>query len=149
MKLQQSTLLGLYAVLELAKADGGQLSAAAIAAKFDVSINHLAKVLRILVKAGLLQAARGAGGGYRFSGNTKRTTLMDVIELFEPVSIEGFEHHGQPHQTDVEAGLAVALIEISEMMQATLRSITLKTMLKIMDRGEGVAQSTPDIRLEW
>jgi Rrf2 family protein len=136
MKLQQSTLLGLYAVLELAKADGEQLSAAAIADKFDVSINHLAKVLRILVKAGLLQAARGAGGGYRFSGNTKRTTLMDVIELFEPVSIEGFEHFDQPHQTDVETGLAVALVEISEMMQATLRSITLRTMLKIMERDE-------------
>lgn len=133
MKLQQSTLLGLYATLELAKADGEQLSAADIAGKFDVSINHLAKVLRILVKARLLQAARGAGGGYRFSGNAKRTTLMDVIELFEPVSIEGFEHRDSPHHTDVEAGLAVALTEISEMMQATLRSITVRTMLKIME----------------
>ncbi len=134
MKLQQSTLLGLYAVLELAKAGGEQLSAAEIAEKFDVSINHLAKVLRILVKAGLLQAARGAGGGYRFSGNDKRSTLMDVIELFEPVLIEGFEDLDQPQITDVEAGLAVALVEISEMMQATLRSITLRTMLKIMER---------------
>jgi len=132
VKLQQSTLLGLYATLELAKADGEQLSAADIADKFDVSINHLAKVLRILVKARLLQAARGAGGGYRFSGNAKRTTLMDVIELFEPVSIEGFEHRDSPHHTDVEAGLAVALTEISEMMQATLRSITIRTMLKII-----------------
>ena len=133
MRLQQSTLLGLYAVLELAKVDGEQLSAADIADKFDVSINHLAKVLRILVKARLLKAARGAGGGYRFTGNAKRTTLMDVIELFEPVSIEGFEHRDSPPHTDVEAGLAVALTEISEMMQATLRSITLRTMLKIMD----------------
>ena len=135
MKLQQATLLGLYAVLELAKAGGGQLSAAEIAEKFDVSINHLAKVLRILVKADLLQAVRGAGGGYRFTGNIKRTTLMDVIELFEPVSIEGFEQHDQQHGTDVEAGLSVALVEISEMMQATLRSITIGTMLKIMQRG--------------
>jgi Rrf2 family protein len=132
VKLQQSTLLGLYATLELAKSEGGQRSAADIAEKFDVSINHLAKVLRILVKAGLLQAVRGAGGGYRFSGNAKRTTLMDVIELFEPVSIEGFEHRDSPHHTDVEAGLAVALTEISEMMQATLRSITIRTMLKFM-----------------
>ncbi len=135
MRLQQSTLLGLYSVLELAKVGDEQLSAVAIADKFDVSINHLAKVLRTLVKAGLLQAARGAGGGYRFSGNPKRTTLMDVIELFEPVSIEGFEHREQLHHTDVEAGLAVALVEISEMMQATLRSITIRTMLKIMERG--------------
>ena len=136
MKLQQSTLLGLYAVLELASAEGDQLSAADIAEKFDVSINHLAKVLRTLVKAGLLRAARGAGGGYRFTGNAKRTTLMEVIELFEPVSIEGFEHAGQPYKTDVEAGLAVALVEISEMMQATLRSITIRTMLKNMERDE-------------
>ena len=134
MKLQQSTLLGLYAVLELANADGEQLSAADIADKFDVSINHLAKVLRILVKARLLKAARGAGGGYRFYGNAKRTTLMDVIELFEPVSIEGFEHRDSPHYTDVETGLAVALTEISEMMQATLRSITIRTMLKLMEK---------------
>jgi len=133
VKLQQSTLLGLYATLELAKSEGSQRSAADIAEKFDVSINHLAKVLRILVKAGLLQAVRGAGGGYRFSGNAKRTTLMDVIELFEPVSIEGFEHRDSPHHTDVEAGLAVALTEISEMMQATLRSITIRTMLKFME----------------
>lgn len=136
MKLQQSTLLGLYAVLELAKADGEQRSAAVIADKFDVSINHLAKVLRILVRAGHLQAARGAGGGYRYSGNAKRTTLMDVIELFEPVSIEGFEHRDSPHHTDIEAGLAVALTEISEMMQATLRSITIRTMLKIMKKAD-------------
>ena len=135
MKLQQSTLLGLYAVLELARAEGGQLSAADIAEKFDVSINHLAKVLRILVKAGLLQAVRGAGGGYRFSGNPKRTTLMDVIELFEAVSIEGFEDLNPSHATDVEAGLAIVLTEIGEMMQATLRSITLRTMMKIIEKG--------------
>ena len=133
MKLQQSTLLGLYATLELAQADGKQLSAADISDKFDVSVNHLAKVLRILVNARLLKASRGAGGGYRFSGNAKRTTLMDVIELFEPVSIDGFEHRDSPHHTDVESGLAVALTEISEMMQATLRSITIRTMLKIME----------------
>ena len=137
MKLQQSTLLGLYAVLELAKAEGGQLSAAGIADKFDVSINHLAKVLRILVRAGHLKAARGAGGGYRYTGNAKRTTLMDIIELFEPVSIEGFEGRDLPHGTDVEAGLAVALVEISELMQATLQSITLRTMLKIMQSRGG------------
>ena len=134
MKLQQSTLLGLYAVLELAGSGGEQRSAAEIAEKYSVSINHLSKVLRMLVRAGLLQAVRGAGGGYRFSGNAKRATLMDVVELFEPVAIEGFEDRATPHPTDAENGLAVALVEISEMMRATLRSITIATMLKLMER---------------
>ncbi len=141
MKLQQSTLLGLYAVLELANVNGEQLSAADIADKFNVSINHLAKVLRILVKARLLQAVRGAGGGYRFTGNAKRTTLMEVIELFEPVSIEGFENFDIPYSTNVEAGLAVALVEISEMMQATLQSITLMTMIKSMQNKKPQAKT--------
>ncbi len=136
MKLQQSTLLGLYAVLELARTEGGQLSAAEIANKFDVSINHLAKVLRTLVKANQLQAVRGVGGGYRYCGNAKRTTLMAIIELFEPVSLEGFEDRDVAHATDVEAGLALALTEISEMMQATLRSITIRTTLKIIHAWE-------------
>ena len=135
MKLQQATMLGLYAVLDLAKANGDQLSAADIADKFDVSINHLSKVLRVLVKARLLQAVRGVGGGYRFCGNAKRTTLLDVIRLFETASIEWYEDHDQHHATDVEAGLAVALMEINEMMQATLGSITIATMLKIIERG--------------
>jgi hypothetical protein len=65
--------------------------------------------------------------------------LLDIVELFEQVTLEGFEHAGLDHDTDVEAGLAVALIEISEMMQATLRSITVATMLKIMERHSGRA----------
>lgn len=37
--------------------------------------------MRNLVRARLVQAVRG--GGYRFAGNINRTTLLDVIQLFE------------------------------------------------------------------
>ena len=40
-----------------------------------MSTHHLAKVLRKLGRAGLLHAARGAGGGYRFAANPKRIIL--------------------------------------------------------------------------
>ena len=85
MKLQKATLCGLYAVLELAGHPDQQIAAAEIAAKYDISLNHLAKVLRSLVRAKLVESVRGAGGGYCFSGNPKRVTLLDVIELFEEV----------------------------------------------------------------
>ena len=77
MKLQKATLFGLYSVLELARDPSRQLSATDIAERYGISANHLAKVLRDLGRAGLVEAARGAGGGYRFIGNARRTTLLD------------------------------------------------------------------------
>ena len=85
MSLQKATLFALYAVLELAEDTDRQLSASEIAERYNISTNHLAKVLRDLGRAGLVESVRGAGGGYRFCGNAKRTTLLDVVRLFEEV----------------------------------------------------------------
>src|SRR5215203_1436061 len=84
LKLQTATRLGLYAILELARDPARMLSAADLAERFGVSAHHLAKVLRTLSTAGLVQAERGAAGGYRFTGNRRRVTLMDIVALFEP-----------------------------------------------------------------
>ncbi len=83
MKLNKASLFALIAVLELASDPKQQISTTDIAVKYDISTHHLAKVMRNLVHHGLVQAVRGVGGGYRFSGNLKRTTLLDVIQMFE------------------------------------------------------------------
>ena len=84
MKLQTATRLGLYAVLELARDPERTLSASDLSERFGVSAHHMAKVLRTLANAGLVKGGRGAAGGYRFTGNRRRTTLMDIVALFEP-----------------------------------------------------------------
>lgn len=132
MKLQQSTLLALYSVLEFAADPGRQITAAEIADKYSVSTHHLSKVLRDLGRAGLLESVRGVGGGYRFSGNTKRITLMDVIELFEDIS--GRTVRGRPGHNGNERALASVLKEIDETAKSTFRSITLDTMLMLARR---------------
>ncbi len=137
MKLQQATRLALYAVLELAANPDRQLSAADISERFGVSTNHLAKVLRDLGKARLVEAVRGAGGGYRFSGNAKRTTLMDIVALFEDVRSTDSESGGAAGKTPVEAAITLVLEEIGEIAEATLRSITIQTMLKIISEKVG------------
>lgn len=143
MKLQKNTHLALCSVLEFAAHPGEQLSAAEIAAKYRMSPHHLAKVLRALGRAGLVRAARGAGGGYRFAGNARRVTLMDVIGLFEDISAP----KGAPRRAgrrarpetgaaayEVEEAVGVVLSEIDEIAKATFRSITLDTMLKLIER---------------
>tara|TARA_R100000988_G_scaffold91300_1_gene55059 strand:+ start:136 stop:582 length:447 start_codon:yes stop_codon:yes gene_type:complete len=130
MSLQKATLFALYAVLELAEDTERQLSASEIAERYNISTNHLAKVLRDLGRAGLVESVRGAGGGYRFCGNAKRTTLLDVVQLFEEVGTSPSNSIVQ----DTNAGAALTLVmdEIEEITHATLLSITIETMLKLM-----------------
>ena len=83
MKLQKNTSLALYSVLEFAREPERHIAAAEIADKYDISAHHLAKVLAELARSGILASVRGAGGGYRFIGNAKRLTLMDIVQMFE------------------------------------------------------------------
>lgn len=133
MKLQKASYCALYAVLELARDPEVQLSATDIAEKYGISANHLAKVLRDLGRAGLVESVRGAGGGYRFSGNMKRTTLFDVIQLFEDVGGESQRTRDHSDETDVGASLDLVMREIDEIACATLGSITIETLLKTMN----------------
>ena len=128
MKLQTATRLGLYATLELAREPDRTLSSADLAERFGVSSHHLAKVLRTLSAAGLVQGGRGAAGGYRFTGNRRRTTLMDIVALFEPAPGRRAKEPGE--DTDIGATLQRVLTEVDEIAEATLRSISLETMLK-------------------
>lgn len=134
MKLQRSSRLALYSVLELASKPDEQLSASDIAAKFNVSLNHLAKVLRDLGRARLVEAVRGAGGGYRFCGNARRTTLKDVVEVFEPIALQDVNGFEPGDTTEFGLSLSVVLGEIDHIALTTLDSITLETMLKLTKR---------------
>ena len=131
MWLQKSSLFALYAVLELARAPERRLATADIAALYGISTHHLAKVMRTLVRAGLIRSVRGAGGGYRFAGNAARVTLFDVIELFESLEPEVDPSLARAvRETPIGAALQAVNVEINELSLATLRSITLKSLLK-------------------
>ena len=132
MRLQKNTLLGLYSVLEFAAQPGRQLSVADLAASLKASPHHLAKVLRTLGRAGLVDSARGARGGYRFAANARRTTLMDVIGLFEDIGARRARRAGR----GAEAALAEVLAEIDSTARATFSSVTLDTLLKLIARRE-------------
>ena len=129
MRLQKSTLFALYAVLELAAEPGRQLSTADIAGRYNISAHHLAKVMRQLVRAGLIQSVRGVGGGYRFSGNVKRVTLWDIIEQFEPGSQQPDDDEPDT-ATPISLALDNVRAEIDDLTRATMQSITLKSLLK-------------------
>lgn len=131
MKLNKASLFALFAVLELASEPDRQLSTSDIAEKYGISTHHLAKVMRNLVQEGLVQAMRGAGGGYRFAGNVNRTTLLDVIQLFEKLESELDMPNYSNHASDpIVAELQNISSEIDNLTKAILDTVTLATVLK-------------------
>jgi len=144
MKLQQNSLLALYSLLEFAGDPMRHISAAEIAQKYQVSPHHLAKVLAELARAGIVQSVRGVGGGYRFGTNARRLTLLDVISRFEDVGSGSTERNGR---TPADRALSAILTEIDEMAKATLKSVTLATLLRLSqqkaDAGEPRAVGAP------
>ena len=134
MRLQKATAIALYAALELADDPARQLTAVEIADKYGISAHHLAKVLRDLGRGGLVDSVRGVGGGYRFTGDAKRLTLMDVISLFEDVGVDAAAPPPRAAEPEIAQGLRFVLAEIDRQSAATLRSITLATMLKLVAR---------------
>jgi len=136
VKLQVNTLLALYSVLEFAADPQRHIPASEIATKYGVSAHHLAKVLAELARAGVVESVRGVGGGYRFAANARRLTLMDVIEQFEDIS-------SSPHHDDgdeiaaAERAVGQVLTEIDQIARATFSSITIATMLKLVQKAEG------------
>lgn len=130
MKLQISSRIAIYAVLELAAHGDKPLAASDIADAYGISTHHLSKVLHTIARAGLVKSVRGAGGGYVFAANPRRVTLGEIVALFEPIRSGSLEPGMPGGETPVGAALGTVLDEIDEIAEATLQSITVSTMLK-------------------
>ncbi|MGO8855001.1 MAG: RrF2 family transcriptional regulator [Steroidobacteraceae bacterium] len=135
MKLQIASRLAIFAVLELTEHSERQLTVAEIATRYGVSTHHLAKVMHELGRAGLVRSVRGAGGGYQFCANARRTTLLDIIELFEEFGPQGPDANEPGGGTGEAAALDIVLGEIDEAVRATFGSITIATMRRLIERG--------------
>lgn len=141
MKLQKNTLLALYSVLEFAARPGEHIPASEIAEKYGESAHHLAKVLSELVRARIVESVRGVGGGYRFIGNARRLTLLNVIVLFEDPAQE--LQAAPDAASATHDALARVLAEIDQIALATLGSVTIATLLKEIGRGLRAEEALP------
>jgi Rrf2 family protein len=145
MKLQVSSQLAIYAVLELLAHRDRPVTVGEIGAKYGVSNHHLAKVMHVLGRAGLVNSTRGAGGGYQFNGNVRRITLLDVIDLFEQLGPPAADPADPGAATAQGRALLQVLREIDDIARSTLGSITLATMEKLVEQ-QGAAPAAAAIR---
>ncbi len=88
MRMSMKTDYGLIALKHIAAQPAGErVNAREIAERFDLPPNLLAKILQSLSQAGIIEAQKGSGGGYRMARAPREVTLTQVFE-----SIEGPVH---------------------------------------------------------
>lgn len=113
----QTTEYALRASVALATARTPQLTTAQIAEETQVPIGYLSKVLQGLVRAGIVNATRGAAGGYRLASDAHELRVLDVVNAVEPLRRIDIcplglpEHEGELCPLHREIDAAVAHIE--------------------------------------
>jgi Rrf2 family nitric oxide-sensitive transcriptional repressor len=83
MRLTAFTDFGFRILMRLAGAPTQSFTTEEIATEFQISRNHLAKVVHDLSKAGYIKTRRGAGGGFRLVSPPQSITLGDVVRSLE------------------------------------------------------------------
>jgi Rrf2 family protein len=81
----QSAEYALRATIHIAQRGGGPEVVQDIAAATCVPAGYLAKVLRLLVKPGILQAQRGIGGGFALARPASDISVLDILRATDDV----------------------------------------------------------------
>jgi Rrf2 family nitric oxide-sensitive transcriptional repressor len=83
MRLTSFTDYGLRMLMRMASAPGRAYSTAELADEFNLSRNHLAKIMQRLARAGLIETRRGGNGGAVLARPAAEIRLGAVVRLLE------------------------------------------------------------------
>jgi Rrf2 family protein len=88
MQIPRKIEYALRAMIHLADNPGGVARGSVIARQEQIPKYYLEKVIRDLMKRGLVRARRGPGGGYQLARPPETVSFRDVIEAVEgPITL--------------------------------------------------------------
>lgn len=83
MRLTSFTDYGLRMLMRMASAPERAFSTAELAGEFDLSRNHLSKIMQRLAQGGIITTRRGGGGGAVLARAAQQIRLGTVVRLLE------------------------------------------------------------------
>ncbi|MFB3907417.1 MAG: Rrf2 family transcriptional regulator [Candidatus Eisenbacteria bacterium] len=104
-----------------------------IARVVDLPPQYLAKILRVLASAGILESQRGKTGGFRLARSAGRISLLQIVQAFDTFGTKRVCLLGQSRCSDTSA--CILHWEWSELRDALVDSLRKRTL------GEAVAQA--------
>jgi Rrf2 family protein len=80
MKLSSQEEYGLRCLLQIARAgEGASLTIAEVSEREGISAPNVAKIMRLLRRAGLVHSTRGKAGGYSLAHPATEVRVLDVV----------------------------------------------------------------------
>jgi len=125
MKLTTQTDYALRTLMFLATRQE-RANVADVAALFDISANHIAKVVNLLAREGYVRSVRGIGGGIELARDPAEISVGEIIALIENdthlLACVGSDDSCAIHSFCKLRGV---LAEAERIQQAYLRGVTL------------------------
>ncbi len=139
MRLTAFTDYGLRALMRIASDPSRGFSTAELAAEFDLSRNHLAKIVQRLVQGGILVTRRGGGGGAMLAQPAEQIRLGAVVRLLEAGGaglVDCLTPGGPACSVDGRCGLKARLrraeaVFLAELDRTTLAYIALQPLAEV------------------
>ena len=114
----------------LAARPGAVLSAPELAESSGLEQPTVAKLLKPLAAAGLVQGFRGASGGYRLAKPAESVSLIEIVEAMEgPLAITECSHDQSQCGIAQQCGVRSNWRLINDVLAEALRGVTLAQML--------------------
>jgi Rrf2 family protein len=129
MKYSQATDYALHAMLYLVtSAPEKPVGVQVLAEKLGVSQTYLSKLMTKLVKAGLIQSAPGANGGYRLRHKQEDISFLNIIHAIEGTAslFECSLNHGS------ECLIQQVVIDAERQMEQYLENKKIADLAKLM-----------------
>jgi len=115
----------------LAARPGDVLSAPDLAEHAGLEAPTVAKVLKPLAQAGLVEGFRGTNGGYRLARDAAAISLVEIVEAMEgPLGMTECSLHDGQCGIEQSCGVRANWRRINDVVADALRGISLAEMLR-------------------
>lgn len=123
----------LRVMIDLAEHDDGTYTAMKeVAARQDISLKYLEKILPLLVGAKMVEGVHGKGGGYRLTKTPAEYRIGDILRLTEgdlaPVSCLGGT--AEPCERSEQCRTVPLWTELNRRINEYLDSVTIADLMK-------------------
>ncbi|MFZ5928022.1 MAG: RrF2 family transcriptional regulator [Acidobacteriota bacterium] len=140
--LGKTSISAIRALLFLAQQrEDGWWSPRRLAAELGESPTYLAKILRQLVKAGILDVARGVHGGVHLARNPRKVTLLAVVEACQGALVGNYCRSGR--ESSQMCGFHQAALELHKAIENVLARWTLARLLEKPEAHFGRKEAIP------
>jgi Rrf2 family protein len=136
VKLSSQEEYGLRCLLQIARqGDGGSLTIAEMSQREGISAPNVAKIMRILRRAGLVRSTRGKAGGYSLAHSPEKVPVGDVLgalggRLFDATFCDRHSGIEERCLNNSDCSIRPVLRFVQDAVDQVLGQLTLQSLLR-------------------